>query len=712
MFNVLIELEDRKMRFHGIRGAALLVSLVMSCSVFLGVAAADDPWVDPKDITIPKLNKIKEIKPDRVELENGMVVYFLEDHDFPLVDVRALMRVGAIYEPPEKAGLASITGQVMRTGGSTKTEGDALDVILESMGASVEINIGNTDGAGTVSTLSEDLEQGLRILGDLLRTPAFPEDKIDLAKKQERTAIASRNDEHLNILFREMLKIIYGPDHPYARHTEYATIDAITRDDLVAFHKEYVHPDRMIMTVYGDFKRKDVEKLLNQVLGDWPRSTKALPPDPEVAQTQVQGNFLADKADLENSIIVVGHEGMRMDNPDYAAMQVFHEIMGGGFSSRLVNEIRSKRGLAYATGSFSGAGLHHPGPQGFYVMTQADSTIATLGHVNHEIEKALADGFTEEELTLARDSILNSLVFSLSSKGSVLNRMAVYEFYGYPMDFLDRYQEAIQALAVGDILAAGKRNVRYPAMATVIVGEKVKFESDLASLGEVTEIDITIPEPMGEEIPAATEADLKRGQELLAAAAGACGAGAMAELQDMTLEESGTISMQGMDLQLTATTVRQFPDCEQSKITFTMGTMTQSVCGDVAWLDQMQGPQEMPTELKERANLELQALGKTEEVDGGQADVIHVRHDKVQGWKIYVDQATHRIVRMDYRTESPTGGPVLAKEFMKDYREIADGVSWPHGREVLHDDEPFLTMEILSVKVNTGVDPATFQMPE
>ena len=125
-----------------------------------------------------------------------------------------------------------------------------------------------------------------------------------------------------------------------------------------------------------------------------------------------------------------------MDNPDYPAMALLNEILGGGFSSRLFNEIRTKRGLAYATGSTTGAGYHHPGTMFFYAMTQADSTGRTTGYMREEIQKVLDEPVTAEEISRARDAILNSLVFSLSSKGAVLNRLAQYEFYGYPPDFL------------------------------------------------------------------------------------------------------------------------------------------------------------------------------------------------------------------------------------------------------------------------------------
>jgi predicted Zn-dependent peptidase len=657
-----------------------------------------------------------------------MVVYFLENHDFPIVDVQALIRVGDVYEPADKTGLASITGTVMRTGGSTETSGDVLDEKLESIGASVEVGIGDTQGTAGISTLSQNLEETLRILGAILRSPAFPEDKIDLAKKQIRTAIASRNDEGMEIAIRELQTLVYGKGHPYARYPEYATVDAITRDDLVAFHKTYFHPDRMILTVYGDFQTQKVEKLLAKVFGGWPKSTEPLPADPAVGKTEVRGNLFADKSDMTNSMIILGQEGMRMDNPDYPAMAVFHEVMSGGvFSGRLINEIRTKRGLAYGAGSFSGAQLHHPGPQGFYVMTQSDSTVATLGYLRAEVDKALAGPFTAEELQRAKDIILNSLVFSLSSKGAVLNRMAAYEFYGYPMDFLTKYQEAVRGMTADAVLAAAKRNIRQDGLATLIVGEKAKLKDQLPTLGQVKVLDITIPEPAGKTArPEATEADFARGQDLLAAALAAAGGANLTGLRDMTTEESGSFSVQGMEIQLTATTIKKFPDCERAEQKLPMGTVIQVVCGEEAWMDVMRGVQPMPPEaraefeaererelrkvLTGHAGLKLQALPGESDVEGRPALAVFVHSERITEWTIFVDKETGRIVRMDYRDRSMEGNPVLAKVLFEDYREV-NGIQWPHRRRIFQDDAPLATLDVTSLKVNTGVGAEVFRKP-
>ena len=704
------------------RGAALAVLVAA-----VGASGALAQFGKIDDINIPTLRDVKVPEPERYTLDNGMVVYLLEDHEFPLVDARAVMRVGSIYEPAEKTGLANITGEVMRTGGSVNIDGDALDEKLESMGASVEISIGSTQGTATVSTLSADIGEGLTILADLLRRPALPDDKIDLAKSQERTSIASRNDEPFSVMQRELPKLIYGDGHPYARHTEYATVEAISRPDLVAFHKEFIHPDRIILTVYGDFEKDAMKQMISDAFGDWPPATSPLPPDPEVNPSEVSGNFLVSKDDMTNSFVALGHEGVRMDDPDYAALQLFHDVVGGGFSSRLFNEIRTKRGLAYATGSTAGAGMHHPGAQIFFAATQSDSTVATLEYVKAEIEKALNEPLSNDEVQDAKDRILNSMVFQYANKFSVLNRLATYEFFGYPADFLQTYQAKVKELTPEEVQEAAKRKIRYPDMATLVMGNSANFETALAETGPISEIDITIPEPEGDEIPMATPADFEKGAGLMAEAAGALGAESAQKIENMTVTMNGTFSVQGMELQVGMKTVRKMPDCEYGEQKLPMGTFQQAICGDQAWMNAMQGPQAMPEEMRaeqeaekvrdyvyllsNHAELTYQALPDQVEVEGAMCDVVYVHSEAVKGWKIYLDAATHQIKRMDYRSKSlMTQSPVTATEIFGDYKTVG-GVSYPHARKLLHDGEQVATITVASLEINQGIEESIFEMP-
>ncbi len=706
-----------------------LMAALLAIPVLAG-AAGEDVWVDPRTMEFPPLGRIQVPEPERIIMDNGMIVYFLEDHDFPLVDARALMRIGSMYDPPDKVGLAAITAEVLRTGGSETLPGDELDHRLEGMGASIEISVSDTEGSVSVSTLSEDIEEGLRIMADLLRNPGFPEDKIDLAKRKEYTYISSRNDELFSIMGRELPKLIFGPGHPYARHTEYATIEAITRDDLGSFHSQFFHPDRIILTVYGDFRTRAVRELLADIFGDWPRSTAPLPPDPPVSSSPARGVHFAHKGDATNSILIMGHLGLLRSDPDFPAMAMAHEIMGGGFSSRLLNEIRTRRGLAYAAGSSSGAGFHHPGPTLFYVITQSDSVGVAAGYVHDEIDRMLTEPFTDEEVERARESILNSLVFTLSSRWAVLNRLAQYEFYGYPRNFLDRYQESITTLTADDLLQASRRMVRPEEFATLVVGNRDRVLPAISGMNPVLEMDISIPPPPGGELPEPTEADFARGSELLVLAAQAMGGETLAGLRDITYEEEGRFEVQDMVLEMTTKAQRLLPHCARFDQVLPMGTMVQCFCEESGWVSQP--PQGMIREMTpdmlessrqnirrslltvlwEHPMLKAQALPDPAEVNGRDAFVLAIHDEQVAGWRLYIDAGTHLILRMDHRGVVPGGSGYegVVSELYGDFREVG-GLSWPHTRKIVAEDRTFATVNITSMEINTGLTPGDFAKP-
>jgi len=325
-------------KMNRVLALGLLVLMVATVAVS-GEATAKKKW---EKIDIPELNEIKMPTYERVELSNGMIVYLAEDHKFPLVQLSATIDVGSIYESGDKVGLASMTGDVMRSGGTATTDGDALDELVEARGMVVETWIGGTEGGAYLSVLKEDTGLGMELLADILMNPVFPEDKIKLAKEGEKASISRRNDETMSIARREVMKVVFGPDHPSARHTEYATIAAITRDDMLAFHADWFHPDRMYLVVIGDFDSKEMVQLIESSFEGWAKATKPLPADPEIPNFPRTVNIV-DKDDLTQTTVIMGHKGIRADSEYYAGVLVANRILGGGFSTRLFNEVRAVR---------------------------------------------------------------------------------------------------------------------------------------------------------------------------------------------------------------------------------------------------------------------------------------------------------------------------------------------------------------------------------
>lgn len=471
---------------------ALFVVCVM-CGRDMVLAQERTP--DYRKLTYPTLRDIVVPEVERVTLDNGMRLFVLEDHELPLIYVSARIRVGSIYEPADKVGLAEITGEVMRTGGTTSKTGDEIDEELEQIAASVETSIGLSSGGASVSVLKEDIDKGLAILADVLMHPAFREDKIFLAKMQHRSAISRRNDSPGQIAGREFDKLIYGPESVYARHTEYATIDSITRDDLVEFHKRFYGPNNMMLAVWGDFDSEQMIGEIKKAFEGWRKIDLDLPETPDAPYEWKSTVNLARKQDINQSNIYLGHIGGLMSDPDYFALTVMNRILGGGFTGRLFKNVRSRQGLAYSVGGAYSASYDHLGTFFVGCQTKSESTVHAIRAMVDEVRKMRQEEVTDEELAVAKESYLNSFVFNFDSKGEVINRLMTYEYYGYPADFLQRTKESVEQVTKADVLRVARKHLKPDTVQILVVGRPDDFDEPLTALGAMNEIDITIPPP-------------------------------------------------------------------------------------------------------------------------------------------------------------------------------------------------------------------------
>jgi len=460
-----------------------------------GSGCSQKQLVHYKDLEYAKLGDIEIPKVERVTLANGMRLFLVEDHELPLISVSARIRVGSIYEPADKIGLASITGTVMRTGGTTGKTGDELDEQLERIAASVETSIALNSGSASMSVLKEDVDTGLAILADVLMNPAFRQDKIMLAKIRYRSAIARRNDNVNAIASREYRKLIYGPNSIYARHTEYATIDNISRDDLIAFHKKFYWPNNMMLGVSGDFDTSQMIKKIEKAFEGWEKAEVQLPEVPEVRyQFRTTVNAIR-KEDINQSNIFLGHIGGLMNDPDYFALVVMNRILGEGFTGRLFKNVRSRKGLAYSVFGLYSANYNFPGVLYVGCQTKSKSTVQAIRAMIEEVKKMTASEVTDEELALAKESFLNSFVFNFDSKGEIVGRLMVYEYFGYPPDFLQKTKANIEKVTKADVLRVARKHLRPDKMQILAVGRPQDFDEPLSVFGPVHEIDITIPPP-------------------------------------------------------------------------------------------------------------------------------------------------------------------------------------------------------------------------
>lgn len=450
----------------------------------------DPAAADLRAIKIPALPVFHPQQPKRIQFANGMVVFLQEDHELPLIEAGITIRGGAANEPADKAGLASIYGSVWRTGGTKTRTGDELDDLLEARAARLETTGSMLSTSIFLSCMKNDFELVLELADDLLHNPEFRQEKLDLARNVMRAGIARRNDNQMQIATREATRIGYGAQSPYARIPQYATVAGITREDLLDWHKRYVHPNNMIISVTGDFDSAEMESKLHKTFAAWPRGPSVQRTGPSVVPPPRPGVYFAAKGDVNQSEVRLIGPGIRRDNVDYYAVWVMNEILGGSPSSRLFSDLRTKAGLAYAVSGWIGATLDHPGLAIFSIGTRSGTTAKAIRGLYAELEDMRSRRVTQYELDHAKQVIMNSFIFEYDSRAKVANARVNCEFNGYPADLLEQFQKGVQKVSIDDVNRAARKYLDKSKYALLVVGKAADFDAPLSSFGSVTMLDI------------------------------------------------------------------------------------------------------------------------------------------------------------------------------------------------------------------------------
>lgn len=471
----------------------IFAAFALNCGV-VSVLAQTADW---QKIPVPALPAFHPQEPKRIELPNGMIIFLQEDHELPLISGSARIRGGSRSEPAKKTGLLDIYGEAWRTGGTKSQTGDQLDDYLEIRAAKVETGSNADSTSIGLSCLKGDFDDVFLIFVDLLRNPEFRQDKIEIAEKGMDDSISRRNDEVSEIAGREAAKLAYGKDNPYDREPEYATVAAVTRQDLLDWHHEHVSPNNIILGLTGDFDSAAMETRLRATFGGWAKGAPAATPDIQFTPAK-PGYYLVTKPDVNQTSIRMVELGIRRDNPDYYATQVFNEAFGGGVSSRLFRNLRTVKGLAYDVGGGIGSAFDHLGMVRLEMATKSATTLEAITGLYGQIDELKTNPLSEEEIKRAKDSILNSFVFNFDSPEKVLHERISYEFYGYPADYLERFRSGIEKVEPADVARVAAKYLHKDQLAVLVVGNAADFDKPLNSLGPVTDVDISIPPPPGE----------------------------------------------------------------------------------------------------------------------------------------------------------------------------------------------------------------------
>jgi len=706
--------------------------ILAAAVLFVPLPRAESQATNWQQIPIPPLPAFHAQQPKRVELSNGMVVFLQEDHELPLIDATARIRGGSSYEPASKTGLVDIFGEVWRTGGTKLQTGDQLDDFLEVRAAKVETGGGPDSTTVSLSCLKGDFDDVFKVFADLLQNPEFRADKLDLAQKEAEDGISRRNDEVGGIAARESAKLAYGADNPYAREPEYASIAAITRQDLLDWHRTYVHPNHIILGISGDFDAKTMEAKLRAAFEPWPKG-------PELAKIEIQyhsakpGYYLIPKEDVNQSNIHMVALGTTRNNPDYYAIAVFNEAFGGGFSSRLFNDIRTKRGLAYHVGGGIGLNFGHPGILQFTMGTKSQSTIESVQALDEDIDNLAKQPITEEEIKQAKDAILNAFIFRLDSPDKVLGERMTYEFYGYPADWLDRFPSEIEKVGAADVSRVAAKYVHRDQLAVLVVGNTKEFDKPLSSLGPVKEIDITIPPPPGAKEGAKEDESSKptasndEGKALAAKVVAAMGGEAkLSTIKSVRAEVTLTQKTPQGEFPMQMETFIVFPDHLHAEMQTPGGTMNIVVTPDMAFMAAPgQGMRDFPASQKvetleqikrdpifiaahaKDANVYFRA-GGSEKVGNVETRIVDVN---AAGTSIrwFVDPQSGHILKETYKTLSQ-GQPVQGETDMDNWKPV-NGLTVPFVRHNKQNGQDSSTAEYTALEFNPAIDPKLFDKP-
>jgi predicted Zn-dependent peptidase len=678
---------------------------------------------DYKKIKYPELQSFKVAQPEVVTLSNGLKIFMLEDHELPLISISTRIRTGSNYEPADKIGLAGFLGQVMREGGTTNHSGEELDAFLESRAAFVETGMAGDFGTASMNCLKEDFDEVLPIFADVLLNPAFAEDKLELAKQQAKTGIARRNDDVSGIAGREFARLLYGQDSPLATQLEYATVDAVSRDDLISWHKRYYHPNNIMFSISGDFDSEEMKSKIEKTFGDWNRGPDANLPELTVQETK-PGIYFVEKDDVTQASVLMGHRGIRTDNPDYYAVQVMNEVPGGGFSSRLFSNVRSEKGRAYGVGGRIGSSFIRKGLFTVSTSTKSETMAAAIDALNIEIDSIINSPATAAELKRAKESILNSFIFNYTSKAQILGQQLTYAYYGYPADFLDRYQREIGKVTQEDVARVAKKYIHPDQLVTLVVGNSADFDRPVSSFGEVQTVDISIPAPESKAPKMAKNAEtLAAGRAILdRAVAKMAGDGTLTSIR---IESTVALDMGGQEMELGQEVAIELPDKIRQTYKTPMGDQTVVINGARGVMmaggqqqplpasqisDQMDGLSRNISILLSRA-ADIEAVsGGREEVGGSGCDRIAISLDGSESTLCVADDG--RVLHQSYQGQHPMQGTPgeLAVTF-SDYRDVS-GRAVPYEQLLMFEGQQVAKISVTTFNLNETLEAKTFALPE
>jgi len=409
----------------------------------------------------------------RQVLDNGLVLLIVERHNLPVVKVSLGINAGNLMEPEEKAGLSSLVASLLTEGTTSKTA-EQISESIEFVGGSIGASGGDDYNSASLSVLKKDIDLGFDLLSDVILNPIFPEDKFNKKKERVKGSLKSKEEDPGFLASREFKKALFG-SHPYGRLISGTadSIDNITREDLVEFHLSHYAPENSVMSVVGDVEPEEVEKLIEKYFAKWTAKKVSKQALPKVEAVRVRETIKIDK-DLTQATIKLGHIGVSRDNPDYYSLSVMNYILGGGgFASRLMQNIREEKGLVYDIHSYFRSN-RLGGSFQVGLQTKNESANTAIEEILKEIKAIRNIPVTDEELSDAKAFLTGSFPMRIETSSRIANFLVAVEFYGLGVRYIDDYPEYINKVTKEDVTRVASKYLDPEKFILVVVANQDK----------------------------------------------------------------------------------------------------------------------------------------------------------------------------------------------------------------------------------------------
>jgi zinc protease len=407
----------------------------------------------------------------RTVLPNGLVLLVCEERSLPFVTIQFLINSGSWKDPSGEEGLSYLTARGLLLG-TTKRKVTVIHEELDFMGAGLSSSSGRDYATLSLKVLKKDLDKGWDLFMEVLTQPTFPEEEIKREVEKTLAAIQSAEDQPDDVAEKEFQKTLFLTS-PYGHPVEGTkeSIPRITREAINRFYRSYYHPNNAILTIVGDISVDEVKKRLLPSLAKWPMAE--IPKIPFKTSFAKEPKTVKIDRGITQANIILGHAGVSRDNPDYYALTVMNYILGGGgFSSRLVEEIRNKRGLAYSVGSFFDTGKY-PGSFQIALQTKNSSAREAITLSLQGMERIRKELISEKELDGAKKYLVGSFPMRLNTQGKLTGFLTQVEYFGLGLDYPEKYPSLIQSITREDVLRVAKKYL-HPKNTILVVVANLK----------------------------------------------------------------------------------------------------------------------------------------------------------------------------------------------------------------------------------------------